>query len=91
MPFTRPRPRVAAKLEEAMAPRLKKFLGIIILLPALAVYFLLAAALGVHIPDNQLLKAGYYLVAGVLWAFPAKSLIKWMNAERPRKDSADTS
>ena len=72
-----------------MSPRLKKLLGFALLLPALAAYFLAAAALGVHVPDNQLLKAGYYLFAGVAWALPAKYLIQWMNAAPKGKDVSD--
>lgn len=66
-----------------MPARLKKLLGFAVLLPALAVYFLAAAALGERVPDHQFLKAGYYLIAGLAWAFPAKYLVQWMNAEKP--------
>lgn len=72
-----------------MAPRIKKLVGFAILLPALAAYVLAAAALGEHVPDNQLLKVGYYLIAGVLWALPAKYLVLWMNAEKPDAKTAD--
>ena len=64
-----------------MPPRIKKLIGFALFLPALMVYFFAAAALGERVPDNQLLKAGYFLIAGIAWAFPAKYLIFWMNAE----------
>lgn len=67
-----------------MSPRLKKLIGFAVFLPALAGYILAAAALGERVPDNQLLKAGYYLIAGIAWAPPAKYLVQWMNAERRR-------
>lgn len=68
-----------------MSPRLKKLIGFAIFLPGLVLYFFAAAALGERVPDIQILKAGYFLVAGVAWAFPAKFLMQWMNAEPNRK------
>lgn len=64
-----------------MNPRIKKLIGFAVFLPVLTLYFFAAAALGEQVPNNQLLKAGYYLIAGVAWAFPAKYLILWMNAD----------
>ncbi len=64
-----------------MKPRIKKLIGFMALLPALVVYVGGAAALGDRVPDNQLLKVAFYLVAGVAWAFPVKYLMLWMNAE----------
>ena len=64
-----------------MSPRLKKLLGFAIFLPLLVVYFFAAAALSEKVPNHQLLKAAYFLVAGVAWAFPAKYLMEWMNRE----------
>ena len=68
-----------------MSPRIKKLIGFLAFLPALILYFFAAAALGERVPDNQLLKVLYFLVAGVAWALPAAYLMKWMEAE-PRKD-----
>lgn len=68
-----------------MPPRLKKLIGFMLFLPALVLYFFAAAALGERVPDIQILKAAYFLAAGVAWAFPAKFLIQWMNAEPDRK------
>lgn len=68
-----------------MPPRIKKLIGFSLFLPALIVYFFAAAALGERVPDIQLLKAAYFLVAGVAWALPAKFLMQWMNAEPNRK------
>ncbi len=64
-----------------MSPRYKKLIGFMAFLPALAIYFFAAAALGERVPDIQLLKVVYFLVAGVIWAFPTKYLLAWMNAE----------
>ena len=63
-----------------MHPRLKKLIGFAFFLPVLMLYFFAAAALGERVPDNQLLKAAYFLIAGVAWAFPAKYLMAWMNS-----------
>lgn len=69
-----------------MSPRLKKLIGFLAFLPALVLYFFAAAALGERVPNIQLLKALYFLFAGVAWAFPAAYLMKWMEAE-PKKDA----
>ncbi len=65
-----------------MAPRLKKLIGFAVFLPVLMLYFFAAAALGERVPNHQLLKAAYYLIAGVAWAFPAKYLMVWMNSPK---------
>ncbi|GAB4524534.1 MAG: hypothetical protein Kow00133_12810 [Amphiplicatus sp.] len=64
-----------------MSPRIKKLVGLFVLLPGLAGYFFAAAALGERVPSFWLFQAGYYLIAGIAWAFPAKFLIQWMNRE----------
>lgn len=64
-----------------MPPRIKKLIGFAAFLPVLMLYFFAAAALGELVPNNQLLKAAYFLVAGIAWALPTKYLITWMNAE----------
>lgn len=69
-----------------MPPRIKKLIGFAAFLPVLMLYFFAAAALGERVPDNQLLKAGYFLIAGIAWAFPTKYLITWMNSEPAAKD-----
>ena len=64
-----------------MRPRIKKLIGIFILLPYFVVYAFAAAALGEQVPDIWLLKLLYYMVAGIVWVFPVKHLMLWMNAE----------
>lgn len=68
-----------------MSPRIKKLIGFAAFLPALVVYFFAAAALGERVPDFQLLKALYYLIAGVAWAYPTKFLMQWMEADPTAK------
>lgn len=70
-----------------MQPRIKKLIALIIMLPALVIYFFAAAALGELVPNNQALKVIYYVFAGILWAWPVRSLIMWANA--PKQDVTD--
>ncbi len=64
-----------------MKPRVKKLLGLVVLLPAVTIYFFAAAALSEVLPANTLMKTVYFVIAGVVWAFPVKYLIFWMNSE----------
>ncbi len=64
-----------------MSPRIKKLIGFLLFLPALMLYFFAAAALGELVPNIQLLKAAYFLVAGIAWAFPARYLMVWMERD----------
>lgn len=66
-----------------MSPRIKKLIGIAVLLPALLVYFFAAAALGERLPDINLLKAVYFIIAGIAWAFPVVHLLRWAEKEKP--------
>lgn len=73
-----------------MSPRIKKLIGFAALLPAIALYFFAAAALGELVPSNQLLKVAYYLVAGIAWAAPAGLFIRWMERDpkaTPKNDA----
>lgn len=70
-----------------MSPRIKKLVALIVLLPCLVAYFFAAAALGERVPNTQLLKVPYYIVAGIAWAFPVRYLIMWANRENvPDRD-----
>ena len=73
-----------------MSPRYKKLVGFLLFLPALALYFFAAAALGERVPNVQALKVVYYLIAGIAWAFPTKYLLTRMNAEPVNKAPAPT-
>jgi hypothetical protein len=65
----------------AMRPRLKKFIGMLLLLLFVAVYafamMIVAAAVLPH--GNRALELGFYAVAGFLWVLPAGLLISWMH------------
>lgn len=70
-----------------MSARLKKLIGLFILLPAIALYLFAAAALADVLPDRRFIKLVYFIVAGIVWAPPMRYLILWMNADPPpRKD-----
>ncbi|GJL92050.1 DUF2842 domain-containing protein [Hyphococcus sp.] len=72
-----------------MRPRLKKLIGFAAFLPVLILYFFAAAALGDLVPNHQLLKAGYFLIAGIAWAFPARYAMMWMEAEPAKKPGSE--
>lgn len=67
-----------------MTPRLKKLIGLFILLPGLLAYVLGAIVLADRVPAHWLAQLLYFAVAGVAWAFPFKFLMAWMNAEPSR-------
>jgi hypothetical protein len=64
-----------------MSPRVKKFVGALLLLLFVAVYafamIIVAAAILPH--GNKALELGFYAVAGFLWVLPAGVLISWMH------------
>ncbi|NWG91641.1 MAG: DUF2842 domain-containing protein [Parvularculaceae bacterium] len=66
-----------------MSPRLKKLIGLLVLLPGLLLYIGAVATLAERVPKFWLVELFYYVAAGVVWALPAMPLIKWMNSERP--------
>ena len=72
-----------------MSPRVKKLIGLAIMLPYLIVYFFAAAALADFLPDSRLVDLAYFAVAGVAWAFPFKYLMQWMNADPADSNAAE--
>ena len=70
-----------------MPPRLKKLVGLAVLLPALGAYFLAAAAFADVVPDHQFFKVIYFLTAGIAWAFPTVYLLRWADAPSKTPDS----
>lgn len=65
-----------------MPMRLRKLLGSLILVVGLILYVLLCMRLAVAVlPEWWPVQLGFYILAGILWAFPAKRLLVWM--ERP--------
>ncbi|MEG9862271.1 MAG: DUF2842 domain-containing protein [Parvularculales bacterium] len=61
-----------------MTSRVRKFIGVLVLIGGITLYVMVAATIGGRLPDDTLIHVLYYGVAGVLWAFPAGQLIRWM-------------
>lgn len=60
-------------------PRGKNLVGVAILLFGLAIYAVAAAAVGDLIADWWVaVQILYYLIAGIVWIFPARKLFVWM-------------
>ena len=65
-----------------MSPSIKRLLGMIGLILGLIIYCGLVVMLAVTIlPINAFVDFIFYLVAGVLWSFPARWLIYRINRE----------
>ena len=65
-----------------MSPRLRKFIGMILILAFMLAYVGAAAAIGERIPQHWAVLLAYYALAGTLWGVPLFPLIRWMNRER---------
>lgn len=70
-----------------MSLRARKFVGTIVLLVFLAVYAMVAMALGASqiVIESKYAQGFYFLIAGLLWVLPAGLLVRWM--QRPDKVS----
>ncbi len=70
-----------------MSLRARKFVGTVVLLVFLAVYAMVAMALGASqiVIESKYAQGFYFLIAGLLWVLPAGLLIRWM--QRPDKVS----
>ena len=65
-----------------MAPRSRKFIGLLALMAFILLYVGVALAIADRLPDNFIIKLIFYAVAGVGWGLPALPLLSWMNRER---------
>ena len=63
-----------------MRNRTRKFVGTIALLLFLAIYAILAMAVGASqlIIESKSMQWLYFLVAGLVWLIPAGLLVRWM-------------
>jgi hypothetical protein len=69
--------------------RLRILAGTAVLVLGLIVYSLLVMRLAVDVlPEHWAVQAVFYLVAGVLWIFPAARLTRWMQASPTTPGSA---
>jgi hypothetical protein len=64
-----------------MPARLRKLIGLVVILAFLVAYVAVAATVGEHVPDHWLARLAYYSLAGTLWGLPLFPLIRWMNRE----------
>ena len=64
-----------------MSIRLRKFIGLMVLLCWLFVYVLLAVGLAVRVLPgaNWAVELVFYAAAGIAWVFPVRYLIYWMS------------
>lgn len=65
-----------------MTQRARKFTGAILLVLFITVYALLALAMAVVLQIRQangFVEFAYYVVAGLIWVFPAGLIINWMS------------
>lgn len=64
-----------------MSQRTRKFIGTILLILLITVYSLFALGIAGILQIrgvNVFVEFAYYVIAGLLWVFPAGLLIKWM-------------
>ena len=62
-----------------MSIRLKKFIGMILLVTLVIVYALVAMAVGANFAHSStLVQLLYFGLSGVLWIVPAMVIIRWM-------------
>ena len=62
-----------------MGSRTRKAIGSLAIMIFLFVYVGAAAKLGSMLPNQQLVRLAYYVVAGTLWGAPLIPLMIWMN------------
>lgn len=59
--------------------RLRKFIGLFILLALLIVYIGAAVTIAGYIDNfGVLAQVPYYMVAGIVWIIPARFVVRWM-------------
>jgi hypothetical protein len=79
MPYQRRRSHPETAMRR-LPIRARKLIGTLILLTFLVFYSLLIMTIAVsgHLPEHGLVQFLYYIVAGTIWAFPARYLMIWM-------------
>ena len=62
-----------------MVPRWRNALGILALVLGLIVYALAAMVAGATlVPEHWLLQLLFFVIAGLVWLWPARPLLRWM-------------
>lgn len=57
----------------------KKLIGSLVLLFGLIIYIVLALQIGARLPHMMLVELPFYIIAGLAWIYPARSIIVWMH------------
>jgi hypothetical protein len=70
-----------------LAPRSKKFIGLLVILAWLFIYCLAAMRVGVAVLPNAngLIKLLYYAIVGTAWIIPIGLMLPWMHREPKKK------
>ncbi|WP_037153510.1 DUF2842 domain-containing protein [Rhizobium freirei] len=68
-----------------MPLRLRKFIGMILLVLLVAIYAIVAMIVAVRTLGDQpgWVQFLYFLLSGTIWVLPAMGIIKWMAGPRP--------
>lgn len=64
-----------------MSPRIRKLVGMLLMLAFLLVYVVIAVAVAGYLPKHPAVSLIYFAVVGVAWGLPLFPLLKWMNSE----------
>lgn len=73
-----------------LSPRTKKLIGLLLLLPALFLYFGAVVTFADRLPAHWFVRLVYFMAAGVLWAAPMIPMMRWMERDPASKaKSAD--
>lgn len=70
-----------------MAPRLRSFIGMLLLVALVIVYALVAMTVAVHrlADSGPLVHLAYFFGTGLLWVLPGMAIVKWMvRPQQPR-------
>ncbi|NTJ42688.1 DUF2842 domain-containing protein [Agrobacterium larrymoorei] len=70
-----------------MPPRLRSFIGTILIILLVISYAVLATAFASAMLAQSpwWIHLGYFVLSGVLWILPAMLIIKWMAGPKPEK------
>ena len=64
-------------------PKLRKPLGVLLLMAIIAAYVLIVAAVAEPVSRlNALVQTPIWLVLGIAWIFPLKPLVRWIEVGR---------
>lgn len=68
--------------EPALSARVRKLIGLVLMLAFIAGYVWLATVIADRLPDHWAAKLAFYVVVGTGWGIPILPLISWMNRGR---------